>query len=133
MSITREYIAQHAFENIYDLTTDNIQDLHIIDWNKLYAFVLQRPHSEAHHTWCCHVEGCNFDDKEYCYENECLFLFEKSDGSIRCMFLSKRGLGKYDFCHFYDTDTIHTKEELGVQINALKFLTALIQENIIGF
>lgn len=131
--ITEDYILQHAFKNIYGLTMDNIDTLHIINWERLHTLVLTMPHSEVHDTWCCHVEGCNLDDEEYCYENECLFLFEKSDGSIRCLFSSCRGLCKYDFRYFYDTDTIRTRQELGVQVNALKFLTTLIQENIIGF
>lgn len=128
--IDRTYILQHAYENTYHLTVSSIQKLRILDWDRLHELLSGMSCSEVHDNWCCHTEGCNLDG-EYDYENECLLLFDK-DGSIRCRFLSDRGLSDYVFEDFYNSHTIHTKQEFGVQVNALKFLTKLLSDQIIA-
>lgn len=128
--IDEAYILKHAYENTYHLTVSSIQHLCILDWDRLCEVLSAKTCSEVHDTWCCHTEGCNLDG-DYDYENECLLLFDK-DGSIKCRFLSDSGLSEYVFETFYDSHTIRTRQEFGVQVNALKFLAKLLQDQIIA-
>jgi hypothetical protein len=116
------------YPNKYNLTTSGIKKLKIFDWEKLKEHTWYNNAKNDTGKWWCHLEGCNLDGKYDDY-NEFWIGFNEVDDTIDLHFICWDGMGKYLFEEFYKD--IESKYDLYVQVNAIKFLNMLLDENIL--
>lgn len=131
ISVDKSYIESHKYPNKYNLRVSDIENLRVLDWDRLAVTVMRMPHSDAYMSFYHHTEGCNLKG-DYCYDDEFWIMFDVKMNIINCRFTKDRGITPYVFDDFYDPETIDRVQDFGVQVNALRFLTDLIDEGILG-
>lgn len=131
ISVDKFYIESHKYPNKYNLRVSDIENLRVLDWSKLAVTVMRMPNSESYMPFYHHAEGCNLEG-DYCYDDEFWIMFDAGMNTINYRFTKDRGMTSYVFDEFYDPKTIDRVQDFGVQVNALRFLTDLIDEGILG-
>ena len=120
------------YPNKYNLTPKNIKTIKVLDWDRLKKktwFNDAIYHSNKKKVWC-HLEGCSITNK-YEDEDEFWIGFDE-DGSVDCNFSCYEGMCHYNFKKFYDIMEIENKYDMGVQVNAIRWLNMMIDDGIIS-
>lgn len=120
------------YPNKYNLTPAKLRKLVVKDWVGLKKNTW---HNKAmlSGSWWCHLEGSQEpDNTKYCDEDEFWIGFNEVDNKIRFWFSSYEGMCGYEFKKFYDFKEIENKFDLNVQVNAIRWLTKMIDEKILG-
>lgn len=116
------------YPNKYNFTPQNVKTIKVLNWEELKK-----------HTWfnkamnepCwCHLEGCNLNG-EYDDSDEFWIGFYE-DGKVDCYFTCFEGMCSYNFAEFYNAADIENKFDMGVQVNAIKYLNKLVDDGIIS-
>lgn len=81
--------------------------------------------------WYCHLEGSNGGGFYGDDEDEFWIGFNKKNGKVDYHFTSREGMCGYTFDEFYKSDSIENKWDMNVQINAMRYLNMLLDEEII--
>ena len=129
--VDKSYIDPHKCPNKYNLRVSDIENLKVIDSHRLVVTLMRMPHSDSYMSLYHHTEGCNLEG-DYCYDDEFWIMFDVKMNTINCRFTKYRGMTPYVFDEFYDPDTITRVQDFWVQVNALRFLTDLIDKEILG-
>ena len=119
------------YPNKYNIKPTDIPNLKILDWEGIKRYTWPNEAMKNSGDWWCHLEGCQLDGK-YNDESEFWIGFNKKDDTIKYNFTAYGGMCKYLFEEFYDHASIDTKYDLQVQVNAIRFITMLLDKNILG-
>lgn len=117
------------YPNKYDLTPKKIKKLKILDWDRLKKHTWYNEAMKKTGKWWCHLEGCNIGGR-YDDTDEFWIGFNEENNKIDCHFTCWEGMGSYNFTEFYKET--ENKYDLQVQVNAIKYLNMLLDENILG-
>ena len=118
--------------NKYNLVVTDIKKLKILDWDKLKKKCWHNEAMKDTGSWWCHLEGCQADGKPYNDEDEFWIGFREEDNKVDSWFTSYGGMCGYNFEKFYDADDYENDFDIGVQVNALRWLNIMIDEKILG-
>ena len=126
-----DYDLIQKYPNKYNLTPKMISNLRVLEWDKLkkVTWFNEAIYKSSRNKVWCHLEGCNVDGK-YNDEDEFWIGFY-SDGRIRYSFSCFGGMCSYNFNEFYAVEKIENKYDMGVQVNAVRWLTNLIDQGIL--
>ena len=131
MKTYMDYDLIKKYPNKYNLTPENIKSLVIMDWERLKKHTWYNKAMHKTGKWWCHLEGCKlkglYDDF-----NEFWIGFNEENNRIDSHFTCCEGLCSYNFTNFYDCKEIENKYDLQVQVNAIRYLNMLIDDNILG-
>lgn len=122
-----DYNLIEQYPNKYNFTQDNIKTISVKDWNKL------RKETWYNTTLKCYTKviGCgNNDDYEYLDENEFFIKFYDSN-LIKTECTCYSGICAYDFKEFYNPNTIENEYDMQMQVNVIKFLNYLVDNDIV--
>lgn len=124
-NLTKEY------PNKYNLTPKDIKKLKIVDWKRLKK---RTWHNKAmlSGNWWCHLEGCNLKGERYDDENEFWIGFNEDNNKVDYSFSAYGGMCRYQFEKFYQASEIENKFDMGVQVNAIKWLNQMIDDGILS-
>lgn len=125
-----DYSLTKQYPNKYKLTPKSIKKLKILDWERLKKETWNNCAMRTG-TWWCHLEGCNVGGR-YDDEDEFWIGFNEIDDKIDCNFTAFGGMCSYTFDKFYDKASIENRFDIGVQVNAIRWLNKLIDEGILG-
>ena len=120
------------YPNKYNLTIAKIKKLVIVDWDKLKTLTWNNVAMKRTGSWWCHLEGCQLGNGQFDDEDEFWIGFREEDNKIDCHFSSYGGMCHYVFTEFYNLAEIQNKFDLHVQVNAIKWLNKLIDENVLA-
>ena len=81
--------------------------------------------------WWCHLEGCNISGN-YNDEDEFWIGFNEDNDKVDCQFSCHGGMSWYKFSKFYKMVEIENRYDMGVQVNAIRWLNMMIDEGILG-
>lgn len=125
-----DYKLIEQFPNKYNLTIKNIKKLKILDWDRLKKLTWHNKAMSKSGSWWCHLEGCNPKGTKYDDFNEFWIGFREEDNKVDCHFSAYEGMCSYNFDKFYEGT--ENKCDLQVQVNAIRFLNQLIDDEILG-
>ena len=117
------------YPNKYNLTLKSIKKLKILNWEELKKYTWYNTAMKRTGEWWCHLEGCNIDGK-YDDFTEFWIGFNQKNDKIDCHFTTYEGMCGYKFDKFYEET--ENKYDLQAQVNCIKYLNMLIDENILG-
>lgn len=120
------------YPNKYNLTISKIKKLVIVDWDKLKTLTWNNVAMKRTGSWWCHLEGCQLGNEQLNDECEFWIGFREEDNKIDCNFSSYGGMCHYIFTKFYNLAEIQNKFHLHVQVNAIKWLNKMIDENVLA-
>ena len=118
------------YPNKYNLTPKSIKKLKILDWEQLKKETWYNK-AMLSGSWWCHIEGSS-NNKNYEFEDEFWIGFNEKNNKIDCKFSSYGGMCNYNFDQFYNLSDIEDCYDMNVQVNAIKWLNRMIDENILG-
>lgn len=117
------------YPNKYNLTPTKINELKILDWERLKKYTWYNKAMEDSGKWWCHLEGCSLGNR-YDDFDEFWIGFNEENNQIDHHFSACDGMCGYIFDEFYkDTEN---KYDLHVQVNAIKYLNMLIEKGILS-
>ena len=119
------------YPNKYNLKVKDIPKLKILDWGRLKKKTWFNK-AMLSGTWWCHMEGCNTEDQPYDDEDEFWIGFNEDNNKIDYSFRSYGGMCKYEFSEFYKSKDIANKFDMMVQVNTMRWLNKMIDEEILG-
>ena len=117
------------YPNKYNLKPSDIKTLKILDWERLKKHTWFNDAMKSTGRWWCHLEGCTLSGK-YNDFDEFWIGFNEDNNCIDFHFTSWEGMTGYVFSEFYKET--ENRYDLVVQVNALRYLNMLIDENILG-
>lgn len=117
------------FPNKYNLTTDKLKTLKVLDWERLKKHTWYNQAMKDTGDWWCHLDGCHLNGK-YDDFNEFWIGFDEKNNRIDYHFTCWDGMGNYIFDEFYKNT--ESKYDLQVQVNAIKYLNILLDDGILG-
>ena len=82
-------------------------------------------------TWWCHLEGSQKETEKYNDFSEFWIGFREEDDKIDCNFSTNESMCKYVFDKFYDIKEIEHKYDMQVQVNAIRWLNKMIDNDIL--
>lgn len=117
--------------NKHKLTPKDIKRLKILDWDRLKKACW---HNDAmlSGSWWCHLEGCQLEGKRYNDEDEFWIGFRENDNKVDFHFSCYGGMCAYKFDKFYDANDYENDFDIGVQVNAIRWLNVMLDEKILG-
>lgn len=118
--------------NKYKLKVKDIKKLKILDWDKLKKKCWHNEAMKATGSWWCHLEGCQTEGKPYNDEDEFWIGFREDDNKVDCHFTSYGGMCGYNFDKFYTEGDYENDFDIGVQVNALRWLNMMIDAGILA-
>ena len=117
------------YPNKYNLTPKSIKKLKVLDWERLKKHTWYNEAMKDTGKWWCHLEGCQLNGK-YDDFDEFWIGFNEDNNKIDFHFSAYEGMCNYIFDEFYKGT--ENKWDLQVQVNAIKYLNMLIDEEILG-
>ena len=123
-----DYELINKYPNKYNLTLKNIKKLKIVDWEKLKKHTWYNEAMKKTGNWWCHLEGCNLKG-QYDDFTEFWIGFNEKNNKIDCHFSTYEGMCSYTFDEFYKET--ENKSDLQAQVNAIKYINMLIDEDIL--
>ena len=120
------------YPNKYELTPKSIRKLVILDWDRLKTKTWHNDAMKNSGSWWCHLEGCEKEGQKFNDDSEFWIGFREGDNKVKCNFTCYEGMCKYEFKKFYDVSEIENQYDMQVQVNAIKWLTNMIDEGILG-
>lgn len=125
-------IKKKKAENRYNLKPKSLKKLKVLDWERFKQNCwLNIAIDGKNNPWWCHTEGSDgggfYDDAD-----EFWIGVRESDGKVRYHFTAGEGMLRYQFDEFYNPEEIENQWDLNVQVNALKWLNKMIDEEILG-
>lgn len=117
------------YPNKYNLTPQKIKKLKILDWKRLKKHTWHNKAMKDSGTWWCHLEGCQLNGT-YDDFDEFWIGFNEDNNRIDCHFTCCEGMCSYIFDEFYKET--ENKCDLQVQVNAIRYLNMLIDEEILA-
>ena len=117
--------------NKYNIKPKDIKKLKVLDWNKLKKYTWYNEAMKKTGEWYCHLEGSNGGGFYGDDEDEFWIGFNKKNGKVDYHFTSREGMCGYTFDEFYTTDSIENKWDMNVQVNAMRYLNMLLDEEIV--
>lgn len=130
-----DYDLIKKYPNKYNLTPKDIKKLKVIDWDKLKKktwFNEAMYLSNNKDVVWCHLEGCEKPGHKPCDYDEFWIGFYE-DGRVKYSFTCFEGMCSYNIEKFYDVNEIENKYDMGVQVNAIRWLNMMIDEGIICY
>ena len=122
------------YPNKYNLKYADIGNLKILDWSRLMEKTWCNE-AMTDGIWYCHIEGCQPPDSyKFNDESEFWIGFREEDNKVRFHFTADGGMCWYNFDEFYNYNdgSIQNGYDAGVQVNAMRWLTMMIDEGILG-
>ena len=117
--------------NKYNIKPDDIKKLKVLDWDKLKKKTWYNEAMKKTGEWYCHFEGSNGGGFYGDDEDEFWIGFNKKNGKVDYNFHAGEGMYRYTFDEFYKANEIETKWDMNVQVNAMRYLNMLIDEEIV--
>lgn len=130
----RRYIDFKLIEKVpnkYNIKPEDIKKLKVLDWDKLKEKTWYDVAMEDTGEWYCHLGGSNGGGLYGQDRDEFWIGFNKKDGKVDYGFTSYEGMCKYKFNEFYKVDEIENEWDMNVQVNAMKYLNMLLDEEIV--
>lgn len=119
-------------ENKYNLTMKDIRNLEIADETKIRDPLFWR--NNVINAWCISRSIGTNNDRKYCTDNEIWigiydepYYRKRLHVKVYCW----GGMGKYEFCDFYNYKHIENERDLKTQEKLLEIINMLIDEEIL--
>lgn len=125
--IDYDLIKQHP--NRYNITPESIKRLRVLNWDKLKQ-IMWFNKATTPHRWC-RLIGCQKDGEKYDDWDE-FWIGIAENGNIDYHFTCYEGMCSYNFKEFYDLKDIEDKYDMQIQVNVIKWLNEMVDEEIIG-
>ena len=129
------YIDFKAIERVpnkYNIKPEDIKKLKVLDWDKLKKKTWYNDGMRETGEWYCCLKGCN-GGGVFCDDDEdmCWIGFNKKNGEVDYSFTTCEGTFEYIFDEFYRVEGIKNKWDMNVQVNAMRYLNMLLDEEIV--
>lgn len=130
----KKYIDYKLIEqnpNKYNLTPKSIKKLKILDWDGLKEKTWYNSAKKDTGEWYCYLVGVG---RGYYGDSMSDFWigFNKKNDKIDCYFSCNEGMCSYKFDKFYDVNEIEDKYDMEIQVEAIKWLNQMIDNEILG-
>ena len=119
------------YPNKYNIQPKDIKKLKILDWGKLKKKTWLN-NAMLSGTWWCHLEGCNKPGDRYDDFNEFWIGFNEDNNQVNYRFTANDGMCGYEFKKFYDSKWIENDYDMQLQVNVIRWLSMMIDEEILG-
>ena len=130
----RKYIDFDLIEKVpnkYNIKPKDIKKLKVLNWDKLKKKTWYNETMKKTGEWYCHFEGSNGGGFYGDDEDEFWIGFNKKNGEVDYNFHAGEGMYRYTFDEFYKANEIETKWDMNVQVNAMRYLNMLLDEEIV--
>lgn len=129
------------YPNKYGWTFKNIATAKVLDWTNLRRYTTEYHYNGERDenkpvSWdgYSHIEGCAVggEPRDYVADENEFFIKFAFNGMNTYYFTSYEGMCGYEFEKFYDPAGIENEFDMKVQVNAIRYLNMLVDNNIIS-